>query len=277
MALKNLFSWLRDQNLRTLFDGILDGKAPDPIAARRGLDLLRVDSQNTIRAMVTPEFYKLYYPSTRMGGPWGPRRPVGIVDHFTGATTAAGTLRWFSSEPRKPGEGNSSAHVVIDRDGTVLIVINPLTVVAFHATSANPTHIGIEHVNCGRLKKLEGTGGFLFMDTLHYPEARKSQVQEVNGEHWEPYTAAQLASNIFLKKLFRAAIPTLDPKSIVQHKDIDPTRKVDCGPLWPAPEINDLVFRNVAFRGMDWVTKDTLTVQDTQRLRQEIRTLLGHR
>lgn len=273
--MRDLFPWIRNRNLRRLADSVVDGQPVNQTAARSGLDILKLESQATIRSLVTPEYYSRYYPTKRTGGAWGPGKPVGVVDHFTGAAAAGSSLRWFSSEPRKPETGNSSAHVVIDRNGTIMIVVDPLSRVAFHATIANQTHVGIEHVNCGELQQTP-TGLLLFMGTYKYPAERISQVQVVGGSMWESYTALQLVSNIVLKRLLRYALPTLERSHFVQHKDIDPGRKVDCGPLWPAPEIDNLVFSDVAFRDMSWTQLETLTAQDTTKFKQDVRTLLSH-
>jgi len=273
--MRDALAWIRKRNLKRLTDSILDGQPIDREAARNGLDTLQLESQATIRSRVTTEYYSQYYPTLRKGGAWSAGKPVGVVDHFTGATTAASTLRWFSSEPRKPGEGNSSAHVVIDRDGTIMVVIDPLSKTAFHATVANETHIGIEHVNCGELQQ-SPSGLVLFMGTYKYPADRLSQIQLVGTGMWEPYTALQLVSNIVLKRLLRYAIPTLERSRFVQHKDVSPIRKTDCGPLWPAPEIDDLVFKNVAFRNMNWTQLNTMTTKDMTNFKQEVRVLLGH-
>lgn len=273
--MRDLFPWIRNRNLKRLANSVADGQPVNQTAARSGLEILKIESQATIRSLVTAEYYSSYYPTKRTGGSWGSGRPVGVVDHFTGASTAGSSLRWFSNEPRKPETGNSSAHVLIDRNGTILVVVDPLTKVAFHATAANQTHLGIEHVNCGELQQTP-TGLLLFMGTYKYPAERIPQVQLIGHGMWEPYTALQLVSNIVLKRLFRYSITTMLREHFVQHKDIDPNRKVDCGPLWPVPEINDLVFSDVAFRDMDWVQLETLTAQDTTKFKQDVRNLLGH-
>lgn len=271
--MKDLFPWLDDTELKEALNAVVDGAIFDQESARIALKQLNTESQKLIRALVGETFYAAYFPTNRHGKEWGDGQPTGLVDHYTAAPWAAGTLRWFSSQERKDKQGNllkgnSSAHVVLDRNGACMIVVDPLATVAWHATWANPTHIGIEHVNCGLLRK-EGNA-FYFMENLAYPTARVSQIQELDGKFWEPFTVLQFVSNIVLKRLFRWAMPTMDPDKFVEHKDIDPVNKIDCGPLWPRRELNTLAFSNKAFRSMQWVSREVLLQAGVEAFRQEV-------
>jgi N-acetyl-anhydromuramyl-L-alanine amidase AmpD len=185
-----------------------------------------------------------------------------VVDHFTGGVRASDTLRWFSARPRAAGVGNSSAHVVIARDGAIIALIDPITTIAWHARAESYTHVGIEHVNAGLLRK-EGEE-FFFQNTRKYVALRVPQLQEVEPDKfWEPYTPKQVVSNIILKRWLIAALPGMMKREhFVDHQQIDPTRKIDCGPLWPLQEINDLVFSGEALAGMPWLQKEVLTKDD---------------
>jgi len=271
--MKDLFPWLEDTELKEALNAIVDGSVFDQASARTVLEQLNLVSQPLICAAVGNSFYAAYYPTNRHGKPWADGQPTGLVDHYTAAPWAAGALRWFSSQERKDAQGNllpgnSSAHIVMDRNGACMIVVDPLTTVAWHATIANSTHIGIEHVNCGLLRKKDDA--FYFMENRTYPVARAAQVQEIDGEFWEPFTVLQFVSNIVLKRLFRWALPSMDPKKFVEHKDVDPANKIDCGPLWASKALNELAFSNKAFRSMQWVSQEVLLKADVEAFRQEV-------
>ena len=66
-------------------------------------------------------------PSPYKGGAFA-KPPKIVVMHFTGGGSARSSAEWFRS-PQNPG---SSAHVVIDRDGSVVQCV-PFNRVAWHA------------------------------------------------------------------------------------------------------------------------------------------------
>jgi N-acetyl-anhydromuramyl-L-alanine amidase AmpD len=272
--LKNLCPWTENEELLSAFNQTVEGWVLDQPQAMTVMKLLLKESEHLIRHYVGDSFYEAYFPTERHGGPWSHGNPTGVVDHYTAAAFAPGTLKWFSSQPRKD-QSNSSAHVVIDRNGAIMIVVDPMTTIAWHATKANPTHIGIEHVNCGLLRK--SMGQIFYMENVPYPAVRTPDVymDNVTGNHWEPFTSAQIVSNIVLKRWLTWAIPELTRPNFVEHKDVDPTRKVDCGPLWPAAVINDLVFSDRDFDGMAWLSKDVLREKDVADLKMEIQGRLG--
>lgn len=272
--MKDWFAWVKDDALRATADYTLNGGELDEEDARRALNLLRDESVERIKGAVGKQYYEKYYPTNRKGGNWGRGAPVGLVDHYTAGVSARGTLRWFSSKPRGPGVGNSSAHVVLDRDGSVFIVVDPLKSVAWHATWSNKNHIGIEHVNAGLLLS-KTDGGIYYLGKLRYPRNRIAQLQEIDGKLWEPYTTPQLVSNLVFKRWLIEAIPTMQADRFVEHADIDPVRKIDCGPLWPLASLNDLVFSRKRVRGMAWLQKDFLTVEDVAAFKEEVAAYLS--
>jgi N-acetylmuramoyl-L-alanine amidase len=137
---------------------------------------------------------------------WSPNhsaRPIGtvvdcIVIHDTGSHTAASTLNWFS----RP-ESGVSAHVVIDRDGTVYRCV-PDTRKAWHA-GKSVLH-GRENVNNFSLG-----------------------VELVDVDPGPAYTALQLDAAVrwCADKVARFNIPL---NRIVGHDAVSPGRKVDPGP-----------------------------------------------
>jgi len=272
--LKDWFSWIKNNKLRAAADYTLNGGVFEAEEAAKTVQLLCEESCEQIKNKVGDEFYSKYYPSKRCGGRWNSISPVGVVDHYTAGISERGTLRWFSNEPRGPKIKNSSAHAVINRDGVIYVVINPLEKIAYHATWANKDHVGIEHVNAGLLLRKTGEK-FYYNSTRAYPEIRVPQIQETGDKLWEPYTSAQIVSNLVLKRWLLDALPTLEEGHFTEHADIDPDRKLDCGPLWPLFELNDLVFSRKCVRGMEWQKKKYLGLTDVKEFKEEINTYLG--
>ncbi len=267
------FSWIKDDALRATFDYTLHGGTLERETAVDTVNALHDEAEHHIIKMVTRDFYNRYFPTDRHGPAWKKGNPFGLVDHYTAGTTAAGTLRWFSSRKRESGNGNSSAHYVMDRDGTIVTLINPLTTIAWHARAQSHTHIGIEHVNTGLLRKSE-SGGYLFMDRYAYPTYREEWVEELSSGYWESYASAQIVSNIVLKRLLAQALPSLTKEHCVDHEQIDPSRKKDCGPMWPLRRINDLVFSWAPVRDMKSLEPKYLMKNAVALFNSEVKELL---
>lgn len=287
----NLFGWVVSKALK---DGLLAvARGGQPLDKSVSTDLIKMLGEEAM-LYLTHELGEVYtkknFPTNRHGGPWAAGTPVGVVDHYTAAPNIGGTLRWFSKEVRPAGSGNSSSHYVVGTDGVAIQLVDPLTTVAWHATVANKDHIGIEHVNCGLLEPKDG--GFLFMDKLRYqvdmarppeemfyvspwvrPENRKTKPAEKLG-WWEPFSVAQVITNIVLKRLFLAAIPTIKTTGFVQHRDIDPTGKIDCGPLWPDKEINLLAQTDTNLIGMNWAQWRFLDKNGLLQMAKEVKNAL---
>jgi N-acetylmuramoyl-L-alanine amidase len=109
--------------------------------------------------------------------------PGVIIIHWTGGSSAKGTLSAFASnkiEPgrestKKAGDLNVSSHFLIDRDGTIYRLV-PEDLMARHCIGMNRTAIGVENVG--------GIEGY-------------------------PLTEAQLASNAALVRYLKAKLPKL--------------------------------------------------------------------
>lgn len=268
-----MFDWILSDKIRAAVDLVYNGGKLDEADARDIIKLLQKESATHIQKRVGKSFYKQYFPTDRHGSGWREGAPTGWVDHYTAGIKCSSTLRWFSKRDRGPGTTNSCAHFVMDHDGTVMVLVDPLTTVTWHATWANRTHIGIEHINAGRLAKGDN-GEFLYQGRHLYPVKDDKPVQEISGKFWEPYTAAQLASNIALKRLIFLAIPTLKEDKFVDHQEIDPERKEDCGPLWPLHELNDFVFSwENAHKISVLEEKKVLVKEDVDRFKKEVRDL----
>lgn len=271
----NLFGWAESNTFRDALRNVADGQVPIQEAAIDLLKTLAKESELYIKHRISGEFYDRYFPTSRHGGAWKAGDPVGVVDHYTAAPTAGGTLRWFSNEPRPEGSGNSSAHYVVDVDGTAIQLVDPLTTVAWHATVANKDHVGIEHVNCGNLTPIGGTN-FLYMGQYKYSVNISRPPENVDNAWWEPFSSAQIATNIVLKRLLLAAIPSMKSENFIQHKDVAGANKVDCGPLWPMEDIRKLATSGeVGLVSMPWANVRFADSQILARMHKEVEALFN--
>jgi N-acetyl-anhydromuramyl-L-alanine amidase AmpD len=267
---RDWFSWIQSDTLRAAADFTANGGILTPEDADKALDELCDESIKHIKALVGKDFYSRCFPTTRVGGRWTAGNPKGLVDHYTAGISARKTLRWFSNYPRGSGVRNSSAHAVIPRDGSILLLADPRKVKTWHATWANKSHVGVEHVNAGLLSKTL-SGGILYQGKHPYPFNRMEQIQGTGNALWEPYTCAQVVNNVVLKRWLIAAIPSLQLDHFVDHEVIDPIRKKDCGPLWPLYAINDLAFSHVAFKGFLSLQSEMLTQVGVFEFHQEVK------
>lgn len=162
--------------------------------------------------------------------------PKIVVMHFTGGGSARSSAEWFRS-PQNPG---SSAHVVIDRDGSVVQCV-PFNRVAWHAgklqwhglIGLNPYAIGVEMANWGSLKSAGGGWACMTGALIPQPVIAAHRNGNPDGGHgpigWEPYSPELFSSAI---GVVQALIASLGINEIVGHDDIAPTRKWDPGPAF---------------------------------------------
>lgn len=183
-----------------------------------------------------------------VGGPL--RSPTLLVMHYTAGFTGSSAVTTLTRRETK-----ASAHLVIDRDGTVT-QLAPFNLVTWHAgaskwkgrSGCNRFSIGVELVNCGPLvvrkdRKLVAevaTGRFI-------PASDAIEAHHPNGEatrYWQIYPEAQMA---VATAVARAICETYGIRDIAGHYDIAPTRKRD-----PGPAFNMLSFQAAVFgRGDD--------------------------
>jgi len=139
-------------------------------------------------------------PSPNHGRGISPRL---IVIHYTGDNSCEGALSWLVNSR---GDEAVSAHLVIDKDGTVYQLL-PFHTAAWHAgrsewngeSGVNSFSIGIENV---------GVGG--------------------------TWPAEQIEANRAVIAALYAAYPIED---VVGHSDVAPGRKPDPGPNFPWDEV----------------------------------------
>jgi N-acetyl-anhydromuramyl-L-alanine amidase AmpD len=194
----------------------------------------------------------------------GPIVPKVIVLHDTaGDLSGRGSISWLLGG--KGGSQNSSAHVVIGRDGTIT-QLAPMNIKTWHAgrsswrgrENLNGWSIGIEIANPGGPLVDLGGGSYKGGVTIHtkndpslvvrrgrFP-ARTEDGKEMapNDGLWLEHSPQQIDAVVELCRALVAAYPTIT--EIVTHWMIAPTRKVDTNPLFPLGEVRRRVFVNKA-------------------------------
>jgi len=200
-------------------------------------------------------------PSPHRSEGWGkgrPDRPTpwGVMVHFTGGPhgTAA---KWFQ-DPR----AKASAHVVIQRDGIVVLCV-PVFDRAWHAGDSvwkgerycNRFTFGIELENWGPIVR-RGDGYFVWP-----PVDPKTKVRQYRRrfrgtgihhapfrpdfEFWESYDPRQIDALVEVLKILVAPPgdwTPLDVGNVVGHEQVAPGRKIDPGPAFPWKEVVARVF-----------------------------------
>ena len=189
-------------------------------------------------------------------------RPKGAILHYTASANWQSPVRWFNAFKE------ASAHVVVcDRlepvaaglaDDLPLVKALPVTVIqcvppehgAWHARWANALCYGIENRNAGLVRR-DNPGA----PWRHWPKAKGSDNEWTapapvipgkpyeavsDTEGYEPYTRAQLATNVMLLRYVGAYFASLlEPHFVLPHSAIQ-GGKWDTGPLFPIHEIRRL-------------------------------------
>ena len=186
------------------------------ILARAGKDVEQVPSKNT-------------------GGKFAAPPKIAVI-HFTAGGTGRSSAEWF----RSPQNTGSSAHVVIERDGTVLQCIS-LEKVAWHAGKSswhglvglNRHSIGIELANWGALRS--ASGGWVTSTGKRIAEPFLGTHRNGNPDGsrrvigWEPFSDEQFDA---ARAVVEALVSAYGVNEIVGHDDIAPVRKSDPGPAF---------------------------------------------
>lgn len=172
--------------------------------------------------------------------PGGAPMPVRrfLVIHFTGGWTAASSIAFW----RTPAARGASAHILIDRDGSIL-QCRPFNRTAGHAGKSkwrdpqtglmhqdlNSCSIGIELANCGDLQR-QSYPAALGRGPIKRLRARHKHGGEVTL--WEMYDQRQMDT---LLDMSRALVTRYKLDDVVGHDDIAPARKNDPGPAFDMP------------------------------------------
>jgi len=160
------------------------------------------------------------------------RGPELLVIHFTAGMSAESSISWW----RNPGAKGASAHIVIDRDGTV-IQCRAFNKTCGHAgvskwrgkVGANAFSVGIELANAGDSVSGDPPKAF-----KKYPlVAGALKAKHKNGGPdalWEKYPQPQLDACFAVARAITERYKLAD---ICGHEDIAPNRKNDPGPAFP--------------------------------------------
>lgn len=167
-----------------------------------------------------------------------------VVIHYTEGGAGSTSIDWWKRPQNR--ENDLGAHLVIERDGTI-IQCRPFNRTISHAgtsrwrepgsgklfTMCNGFSIGIELANAGsavgRIKGVSKLPGFAgTKDAIH-----------ANGGKlltWEIYPEAQVAACI---EVCRALVARYKLDDITGHDCIAPERKTDPGPVFPMGRVRD--------------------------------------
>jgi len=171
------------------------------------------------------------------------RLPKDLIIHYT-ACGLTPTLNTFMAK------NSTSAHLVIDRDGTIHQLV-PFNKQAFHAgysvwdqnSGFNGRSIGIELINMG-------------WDVAKLPTSEVATLAHkhkfVTEKKWHKYTKEQLAA---LYSVTKVLLNTYNLQRILGHEDISAGRKQDPGPAFPWDEYRKDIFGNSNNIGKVFKTK----------------------
>jgi hypothetical protein len=151
-----------------------------------------------------------------------------IVFHSTDTEGLASTMRVMQDPQR-----SLSAHLLIDRDGTVVQMVR-FDRIAWHAGKShwgkydflNSRSIGVQMVNLGRLSA-SGTGS-------GRPVPADQIGTAADGSRWQSFTRPQIA---VATAIARALARTYPIEDIVGHCHISPEMRQDPGPIFPFAEV----------------------------------------
>jgi N-acetylmuramoyl-L-alanine amidase len=173
--------------------------------------------------------------------PGGSAMPIRrcLVIHFTAGASAASSIDFWQT----PAAKGASAHLVIDRDGTIY-QCRPFDRPAGHAgvsqwadpktgrrfSGLNACSIGIELANAGdsAVAWARKQPGYATLRAVHRNGNKATD--------WEVYPAAQLAACEAVSKLLVARYNLDD---VTGHDCIAPTRKTDPGPAFPMQALRE--------------------------------------
>ncbi|MBX9795682.1 N-acetylmuramoyl-L-alanine amidase, partial [Sphingomonas sp.] len=177
--------------------------------------------------------------------------PSIAVIHFTAGASGRSSAEWFRNR-QNPG---SSAHVVVDRDGSVIQCV-AFDTVAQHAgrsrwrdlagrelVGLNRFSFGIELANWGDLRRA-GSGWASHTGVpIASPVLAVHRGGNPDGSRtpigWEPFPAPQIDTAV---AIVRALVSAFGVNEIVGHDDIAPTRKFDPGPAFDMVRFRARVF-----------------------------------
>lgn len=166
-------------------------------------------------------------------------KPKYIIMHYTAGNNMQNTMKHFMNAANKV-----SAHVIIDRDGTITQLV-PFNLKSFHAgtsaykglTSLNQHSIGIELVNYGYLKQKSNGLYYAWNGALVPPV---DVFTAPDGSPWQLYPEEQLDAVYSLTEALLEEYPYIE--DVLDHEMVAPKRKIDCGPAFPLENLRYYLF-----------------------------------
>lgn len=158
--------------------------------------------------------------------------PDTVIIHYTAGPYKA-SLNTLTNPKVK-----ASAHILVDRDGSVIQMV-PFDTIAWHAgrssykgrTGFNKYSIGIEIVNSGPLTKSGNVYRSWFGSAYNPSDVIEGiHRNQSRSKFWHVYTEEQIQTVTELCRLF---IEEYNIKYILGHEEIAPKRKTDPGPAFP--------------------------------------------
>ncbi len=144
----------------------------------------------------------------------------------------------------------ASAHVLVDRDGSITQLI-PFNQIAWHAGDSswqgrsgfNKYSIGIEIVNSGPLTK-SGNVYRSWFGSAYNPSDVVEAIHrnQTTAKYWHVYTAEQIEAVRMLCLELMETFPKI--KFILGHEEIAPARKTDPGPAFPLDKLREQLLGN---------------------------------
>lgn len=173
--------------------------------------------------------------------------PKYLIFHYTACSKDIALTTFI----RDKGENRTSAHIVIDADGSVTQLV-PFNMRAWHAgvsvweslQDLNSHSIGIEVVNYGYLLKT-ANGEFRLGNGKAAPfkgnEILESHHKNplVKYSYWHAFTSEQIEA---CEELAKFLVSEYQLDDILGHDDIAPLRKQDPGPAFPMISIRSKAF-----------------------------------
>lgn len=227
--------------------------------------MLHVNTHKLVGDSVLP-----FQAATSAGGKIS--TPTLIVLHDTAQFKPLGAVRWFTHK-----DSNVSAHLVVERDGTITQLVG-FNTVAFHAgksswdgrPNCNSYALGIEIVNPGYMVKRGSEAQLIYtskdaktgktvervVERFPLSEVKQVTTKEHGAGYWLPYTDAQVAAVTEICQSLVRAYPSIT--EIVTHWLIAPKRKVDTNPLFPLEQVRQAVFGMAAVAAMPSVEPEVV-------------------
>ena len=161
--------------------------------------------------------------------------PKVIVIHGTAGPSGKATARWMENP-----DSRVSAHLLIDRDGTVTQLV-PFDYVAHHAglskwqgLPVNNCSIAIELVNWGQLRKMGDEWRSWGQQVIPKDQVVVPSSSTDKSVGWHSFSEIQILSLVEVIKALHQEYPSI--VEVVSHSDVGNNR-TDPGPAFPLSEV----------------------------------------